>query len=63
MVVIREDVVSIGFEVENNPFEELTSGINESRAKLGILDASKDSLKSVGKEAGVAASQIDSSDE
>lgn len=60
MAVIREDVVSIGFEVENNPFAELTSGINEIKAKLGILDDTGDSLQSVGKKAGAAAGQMDS---
>lgn len=60
MAVIREDVVSIGFEVENNPFAELTSGINEIKAKLGILDDTGDSLQAVGKKANAAASQMDS---
>lgn len=60
MAVIREDVVSIGFEVENNPFAELTSGINEIKAKLGILDDTGNSLQSVGKKAGAAAGKMDS---
>lgn len=60
MGVIREDVVSIGFEVENNPFTELTSGINEIKAKLDILGKTEGSLKGVEKEAGAAAGQMES---
>lgn len=60
MAVIREDVVSIGFEVESNPFAELTSGINEIKAGLGILDETEGSLQGIGKKASAAASQMDS---
>lgn len=54
MAVIREDVVSIGFEVENNPFGELTLGINDIKAKLGILDETTSDLKEVTSEAKAA---------
>lgn len=60
MAVIREDVVSIGFNVENNPFAELTSGINEIKVKLGILDKTESGLKDIGQEATAAAGQLDS---
>lgn len=51
MAVIREDVVSIGFEVEQNPFKDLTDGVNEVKAKLGVLDETESGLRDVGKEA------------
>lgn len=60
MAVIREDVVSIGFEVENNPFSELTAGINDIKAKLGILDETASGLKDVSKEALTAGQNLDS---
>lgn len=59
MAVIREDVVSIGFDVENNPFAELTAGINDIKVKLGILDDTKSGLKDVGKEARAAGRDLD----
>ncbi len=60
MAVIREDVVSVGFEVENNPFAELTDGINEIKAKLGILDTAGDGLVDVAKEARAAGDEVES---
>lgn len=60
MAVIREDVVSIGFEVENNPFRELTAGINDIKAKLGILDETASGLKDMSKEALAAGRNLDS---
>lgn len=59
MAVIREDVVSIGFEVEQNPFTDLTSGINEIKAKLGILNETEGGLKDVGREAKLAGRELD----
>lgn len=58
MAVIREDVVSIGFEVEQNPFGELMAGINDIKAKLGILNETSDDLKDVGQEANLAAKDV-----
>lgn len=58
MAVIREDVVSIGFEVANNPFSELTKGINDIRAALGILDTAADGLRDVGREANQASNGV-----
>lgn len=60
MAVIREDVVSIAFEVENNPFAELTSGINEIKARLGILAGAADGLNGVSDGARTAANGVDS---
>lgn len=57
MAVIREDVVSIGFVVENNPFAELTSGINEIKAALGILEETESELRDVGREANRASDE------
>ena len=57
--VIREDVVSIAFEVGDNPFKDLTAGINEIKAKLGILDAVESELGNVGREAGLAGEQLE----
>ena len=56
--MIREDVVSIGFEVEQNPFGELMAGINDIKAKLGILNETGDDLKAVGQEANLAAKDV-----
>lgn len=56
--MIREDVVSIGFEVEQNPFGELMAGINDIKAKLGILNETSDDLKDVGQEANLAAKDV-----
>lgn len=56
--MIREDMVSIGFEVEQNPFADLTAGMNEIKAKLGILSEAGESLKSMGKEADLAAQDV-----
>lgn len=60
MAVIREDVVSIVFEVGDNPFAELTAGINEIKAKLGILDAAEGGLDGVSEGARTAANGVDS---
>ena len=40
---IREDVVSISFDVENNPFAELTAGMDEVKAAVigGVDDSTK----------------------
>lgn len=59
MAVIREDVVSIGFDVESNPFTDLTAGINDIKFKLGILDDTESGLKDVGKEARAAGRDLD----
>ena len=45
MSTIREDVVTIGFEVEQNPFADLTSDLNSIDAKLGILEDTESGLK------------------
>lgn len=52
--VIREDVVSIGFEVENDPFESLTKEIDKLKASLGILGDTEAGLKEVSRGAGQA---------
>ncbi len=59
MAVIREDVVSIGFSVEDNPFGELTSGINDIKAKLGVLDETTSDLKKVTSEAKLAGNGLE----
>lgn len=53
MAVIREDVVSIGFDVPENPFADLTAGIEAIKAKLGIVDEAQAGIGCLGKEAGV----------
>lgn len=60
MPTIREDIVSIGFEVEDNPFKEITDGIDEMRAAVagGVGDSVED-LKQIAKEAGKAADGVD----
>lgn len=58
MATIREDVVSIGFDVQGNPFTDLTEGINEVKAKLGILDTAGDGLNNVAKEARTAGDEV-----
>lgn len=60
MGVIREDIVSIGFDVQNNPFATITSEINGFRAQLGVLTTAETGLKGVGREANVAANNVDS---
>lgn len=52
-------MVSIGFEVENNPFSGLTAGINEMKAKLGILDETESGLKDMSKEALTAGQSLE----
>lgn len=59
MAIIREDVVSIGFDVERNPFADLTDGINEVKAKLGIMDAAGEGLNDVAKEARAAGDEVE----
>lgn len=59
MAVIREDVVSIGFDVETNPFADLTAGINEIKAKLGILDDTTGGLNDVADGARTAADDVE----
>ena len=51
MSTIREDVVTIGFEVEQNPFADLTSDLNSIDAKLGILEDTESGLKNIEKSA------------
>ena len=60
MSTIREDVVTIGFEVEQNPFADLTSDLNSFDAKLGILDDTESGLKNIEKSAEDATDQMDS---
>lgn len=52
--VIREDVVSIGFEVENAPFGDLANGVDGLKASLGLLDDTEAGLKDINREAGLA---------
>lgn len=59
MAIIREDIVSIGFDVERNPFADLTDGINEVKAKLGIMDAAGEGLNDVAKEARAAGDEVE----
>jgi len=43
---IREDVVSISFDVKNNPFADITAGVNEMKtAVIGGVDASNNKIK------------------
>lgn len=60
MPTIREDIVSIGFEVEDNPFKEITDGIEDMKAAVtGGVGDSVDDLKKMAKEAGKAADGVD----
>lgn len=60
MPTIREDIVSIGFEVEENPFKDITDGIEDmKKAVTGGVDDSIDDLKKMAKEAGKAADGVD----
>lgn len=60
MPTIREDIVSIGFEVEDNPFKDITDGIEDmKKAVTGGVDDSIDDLKKMAKEAGKAADGVD----
>lgn len=46
MSVIREDVVQIGFDIENNPFQELVNSINQmKRAIIGATDDGEDGIQ------------------
>lgn len=57
---IREDIVSIGFEVDDNPFKDITDGIEDmKKAVTGGVDDSIDDLKKMAKEAGKAADGVD----
>lgn len=57
---IREDVVSISFDVENNPFAEITAGIDEmKKAVSGGVDDSTEQLKGMAKGAKEAAGGMD----
>lgn len=60
MSTIREDVVSIGFEVENDPCADLTAGMDEIRAELGTLTSVENGLNDIGRSAASAANQMDS---
>lgn len=60
MSTIREDVVSIGFEIENDPCADLTAGMDGIRAELGTLTSVESGLNDIGKSAASATSQIDS---
>ena len=42
MAVLREDVVSIGFDVQENPLADLTRGIDDLKVKFGIFDDAED---------------------
>ena len=53
MAVLREDIVSIGFDIPENPFAGLTSGINSMKEKLGVIDETEAGIKELGREAGV----------
>ena len=59
MAVIREDVVSIGFDVARNPFAELTAGINDIKTKLGIFNDTERGLREVGEEARTAGRDLE----
>ena len=59
MAVIREDVVSIGFDVARNPFAELTAGINDIKTKLGIFNDTEKGLREVGEEARTAGRDLE----
>ena len=57
---IREDVVSISFDVENNPFAELTAGMDEMKAAVtGGVDAGTQKLKDLAKGAKQAGSGLE----
>ena len=59
MATIREDVVSISFDVENNPFADLTAGIDEMKAAVGVgVDKGTNSLKEMAKGASSAADGV-----
>ena len=60
MSTIREDVVSIGFEIENDPCADLTAGMDGIRAELGTLTSVESGLNDIGKSATSATSQINS---
>ena len=47
MATIREDVVSISFDVENNPFAELTAQMDEVKQSVtgGVNDANNELKK------------------
>lgn len=53
MAVLREDVVSIGFDVPENPFADLTVGIEAIKMKLGVVDEAEAGIKGLGKEADI----------
>lgn len=53
MAVLREDVVSIGFDVPENPFADLTAGIEAIKMKLGVVDEAEAGIKGLGKEADI----------
>lgn len=57
--VIREDVVSIGFEVEKDPFGDLAKEMNQLEKSLGILDDTENGLKDIAREAGLAQTGMD----
>lgn len=59
MATIREDVVSIGFEVDRNPFADITDSVNSMKsAVVGGVDDSVEKLKDMGKDASKAADGI-----
>ena len=61
MATIREDVVSISFEVENNPFAELTAQMDELKQSVtgGVNDANNELKKLAnGAEIRFSASQL-----
>lgn len=58
MSTIREDVVSIGFEIQNDPCADLTAGMDEVRAGLGTLTSVESGFNDIGRSAASATSQI-----
>lgn len=56
---IREDVVSISFDVEQNPFADITAGVEEMKAAVvGGVDSSTEALKGIAQGANKAADSI-----
>lgn len=59
MATIREDVVSISFDVENNPFADITAEVNAMKAAVtGGVDGSTQQLKDMAQDAAKAADGV-----
>lgn len=58
MGVIREDVVVIKFDVQDNPFAELTSGIDDFKVGLKVVDNAANTIKKLCAEAQLADSVL-----